>query len=667
MLKQILFVFLLIMAKCPDSSADVQSIDTTSFRIYPRLSFYSYEGTGEFLLHIPASALQSTLSVTLTAGEQTLASWKGKPGRNIIRIPFNIGLSPSTYRVSAVITSSAGSGSKYCAGTDLIILKHKPNEVKTDRLTGGLVVNRLPYFPFGFYCYSPVPQALMEEEAVRGFNMISPYQTILPETLKDRKAYMNRCAELGMKVHYNLLSLSGGGGVDSRIKGLSQDEKRKRLREEIRTFMDHPALLSWYISDEPNGSKVLPETLEEIYRMVKETDPWHPVTMVFMAPFMASRKYAGALDIVMADPYPVPNHPIGMVGDVSGQLRTEFSGRKPVWMVLQAFGGGEWWGREPTFQEIRSMTWQSIVNGATGIQYFVRQGPNYFPKSVAAWSECSRMAMEIAELTPWLLSDEEPGKVESSSGNIIVSSRLYHGQLMVMAANKINEPASVSIRIKGFGSGQASVIFENRTVRVSGGLISDHIAPYGSQVYMIDLNPPKKGGNDEMANLLRDPGFEDTSAPGVPSACYARPGGDRGATYFLDTREAHEGNHSLRLLTPAEGKSVALRMFPFTAKAGSTYGISIWAKCDPEQRFSPAVTNEHNERLYNENNNQIVEIELGAFGKARFAPDGEWRRYMTFVTIPADTARTVRTNLIIRMPGQGVAWFDELKIYEEKR
>jgi len=57
--------------------------------------------------------------------------------------------------------------------------------------------------------------------------MISPYQKILPETLNERKAYMDRCAELGMKVHYNLLSVSGGGGVGSKIEGLSDVEKRR--------------------------------------------------------------------------------------------------------------------------------------------------------------------------------------------------------------------------------------------------------------------------------------------------------------------------------------------------------------------------------------------------------------------------------------------------------
>ena len=151
--------------------------------------------------------------------------------------------------------------------------------------------------------------------------MISPYQTILPETLKERKAYMDRCAELGMKVHYNLISLSGGGGVDSRIEGLSAEEKKLRLIEEIKTFMNHPALLAWYISDEPNGFKIPPETLEEIYHLVRNTDPWHPVSMVFMAPFLASKKYANALDIVMADPYPVPNYPIALVGDVSRSVK----------------------------------------------------------------------------------------------------------------------------------------------------------------------------------------------------------------------------------------------------------------------------------------------------------------------------------------------------------
>lgn len=630
-----------------------QLVDPKPFKLYPRYSFYSFEKSGEFLLLIPPGLKNNVFSVDIDINGKKITTVRGAAKGNIIRIPFNIGFIPGNYKVIAQIHPASSPGDEYSATTDLNILLHKQNEVKTDRLTGALIVGHRQFFPFGFYCYSPVAQTLPEEEVVRGFNMMSPYQTILPENLKDRQSYMDRCAELGMKVHYNLLSLCKDG------KDLN------RIRDEIRTFMNHPALLAWYISDEPNGSKVPPDSLEEIYRTVKETDPWHPVSMVFMAPFQASKKYADALDIVMADPYPVPNYPIGLAGDVTGQLKSVFNLEKPVWMVLQAFGGGEWWGREPTIQEIRCMTYQALINGATGIQYFIRQGLNYFPKSVSSWSECGRMAMEVAEITPWLLSDEEAPSVESSSQSIHVASRVHDGQLLIVAVNRKNEPAAVSFRIKSPVRANARVIFENRDLQVTGGVISDHLSAFGSQVYLIDLHPYSKAVQTGFPNLLKDPGFEDNSLPGVPAACYARPGGDRGATYFLDTREHHEGNHSMRFITPVQNKGISLRLFPFKVKAGASYVISIWAKADPEEQAG-FVTNRKNDRLcINDVPMQFVEVELGAFGRARFEPDNEWRRYMTFITIPSDTIPSFRTNLIVRMPGKGVAWLDEMKVFEE--
>jgi hypothetical protein len=171
--------------------------------------------------------------------------------------------------------------------------------------------------------------------------------------------------------------------------------------------------------------------------------------MVFMAPFLSARNYASALDIVMADPYPVPTRSVSLAGETARQLKNEFTGKKPVWIVPQAFGGGEWWEREPTLQEMRSMTWQAIINGATGIQYFVRQGLNYFPKSAAAWGECGRMAVEVAELTPWLLSNDPAPVVVSDNSNLQVSSRSYKGRTVVLAVNKTNEYITSPVRITG--------------------------------------------------------------------------------------------------------------------------------------------------------------------------------------------------------------------------
>jgi hypothetical protein len=364
----------------------------------------------------------------------------------------------------------------------------------------------------------------------------------------------------------------------------------------------------------------------------------------------------------MADPYPVPDMPVSMIGNVTHQLKNEFAGKKPVWMAMQSFGGGEIWEREPTIQEVRSMTWQAIIRGASGIQFFVRQGLNYFPKSAATWAECGRMAMEVAELTPWLLSDEESLPVETNSPNIIISSRRHNDQLLILVVNRINEPSVITLRIPGLKNARAEIPFENRSLPVTSGSITDHISAHGSQAYIIRLNPdnsPVKASSGR--NLIIDPGFEDNSSPGIPSSCYARPGGDRGATYFLDTRDKVEGNHSLRLVTPQESKGVTLRFFPCRVKAGASYIISIWAKADPEQRRVANSLNEDPKNL----NPQYVEILFGEFGHARFVPDDKWRQYVTFVTIP-DEEESLKANLILKMSGQGVAWFDELKVFEEK-
>lgn len=639
---KILMPIVLVISVCQNSIS--QQIDSSSFRINTRLSFYSYEKEGEALLLVPKILVYHNLDVILKINNSVVNSWKGMPGKRIIRLPFQIVLQPAEYKIDADI-SVTGSRTKYLASSILTILEYKSNEVKTDRLTGGLIVSKQEFFPFGFYCYTPVYPTLPEEEAVRGFNMISPYQKILPQTFSQRKAYMDRCAQIGMKVHYNLLSVTGGGGVGSRIEGFTEQEKNDLLLNEINAFRDHPALLAWYIADEPTGNNMPPDSLLKIYKIIRKADPWHPVSVVFMAPFMSSKKYSDCLDIVMADPYPVPDIPVGMVGDAAASLAAEFRGRKPVWIVPQAFGGGEWWGREPTLQEMRAMTYQSIIKGARGIQYFIRQGLNFFPKSTSAWGECGRMAVEIAELTPWLLSDEENTEVRSATRDVMVTSAVHDGQLMIMAANKANSPQSAGYSITKLLSGKAKVIFENRSVTVSNGYFSDHLSAFGTQVYLIDLvkkEDPVKPWSD---NLIRDPGFEDVSSPGVPASCYARSGGDRGATFFLDSREHFEGNHSIRLVTPRENGSARLRFFPVTVRNGRNYYISIRARSALEK-------------------GGVFEIALGEFGSARFALTNEWKEFVTVVTIPYNNDLPPKTNVILQMPSAGAAWFDMLQVAE---
>lgn len=640
-----------------------QAVDTSSFTSFTRYSFYTTEKKAEILLHVPSNLIYVHLDILTSLGGKPLIEWHGTAGKGIISIEFE---TPDSLRkgilLSEIVTAK---GLKYISSCEFLRLNHKPNEVRIDRLTGGLIVNNRQFYPFGFYCYSPVYPTLPEEETVRGFNMISPYQKILPETLGERKVYMDRCASLGMKVHFNLLSVSGGGGVNSKLDGIQKEQKRAYLINEIRTFMDHPALLAWYISDEPTGNKVSPEDIEEIYKLVKSIDPWHPVSVVFMAPFRSARKYSEGTDIVMADPYPVPERSVSMVGEVTGSLKREFYGEKPVWIVPQAFGGGELWSREPSLQEVRSMTWQAIIKGATGIQYFIRSGLSSFPKSIATWNECGRMALEVSSLTPWLLSDEETIMVNSSSKNILVSSRMHQGQLIIMAVNTINEPSRILLDMARSFSGKASVLFENRNINVAGGIITDIIPAFGTLVYRINIKAETGNSLTWKENLVTDPGFESVTSPAVPTSCYVSSGGDRGATYFLDPREHIEGNYSLRLQTPEEGKGITIKLFPINVNTGSSYLVSLWAKCDPGQRFDLRSDSALKDHGTIRQTDQYVEVGLGDFGTERFVPGSSWKQYMGTINIPADSTSTRKVNVILRMPGQGVGWFDMIQVVED--
>ena len=630
-----------------------QSADSVSFSLIPRFNFQIPAEKAEMLLHIPENQIYNNIKINLSIDGRTVYSFTGKPGSKIMRLPFEAAMSEGNNRATAEI-KSVSTGRKYIASASFAVLRHKYNEVRTDRLTGGLIVNDRQFFPYGFYCYSPVYPTLPEEEAVKGFNMISPYQKIRPETFNERKAYMDRCAQLGMKVNYNIISVSGGGGVGSKIEEISEEEKKERLISEIKAFMDHPALLAWYISDEPDGRKIPPEKLQDIYDIVKKTDPWHPVSIVFTAPFISSGKYSSTTDIVMADPYPVPDLPVTVVGNVAEKLRHEFEGEKPVWIVPQAFGGGELWSREPTIQEMRSMTYQAIINGARGIQFFVRQGLNSFPKSSAAWDECGRMAVEIALMTPWLLSDEVTIPVKAYSAGILVLSSVHEGQLLILAVNKTNSPLKADIRIMGKTTGTAKVIFENRTLIISRGTITDYLPAYGSQAYLIDITGIPNRVIPYKDNMIKDPGFENMSGLGVPASCYAWNEGDRGSTFFLDTREHYEGSHSLRLITPQRNKGPRLKFFPVNISKGRKYCISVWAKADATIQDSAG----------GKTSAPGFELALGDYGKASFIPGSEWYQFVTFVTIPSDSIPSSKVNVVLRMPEKGVAWFDMLQMFE---
>ena len=638
------------------------------------LSFYMDEAEGRLVLtDLPVITGDAELRADVLAGDRVLA--RGAPvvqgRRPWVAFPLDSlpeGTTELTCRLRA-----GGEGEAARAAAPVTRLPPRANAVQVDRLGGGLRVDGLPWFPFGFYCYWPVQPTLAGEEAVRGFNLMSPYQPNDPGSLGQRLAYLDRAAAVGMKVHYQLLDVTGGGGVYSgAAPEIPYDRREQWLRTEIEAVRGHPALLAWYIADEPGLRGVDPGQLQRLYESVRELDPYHPVTMVFLNAGAAQR-FAAAVDVAMVDPYPIPNAPPASIGPAVAAARRGPGARMPVWLVGQAFGGGEHWTREPTARELRLMTWLAIVEGATGVQYFIRHGLSGFPKSPAAWAAAGRAAQEVQALTPYLLSREPPPLALPSPEGVRAAAWRHGGETVIAAVNTGNQPLAFELLLPGTGAEtlEADVLYEDRVVPLrtvsrgrSPGLLrrplglltgllrrggdapagqdlqlEDVIDAYGVRLYRLRGPAPPPVS---VLNHIVDPSFEWDPAPAVPAAVYAQVGAGRGATAFVDGRRAHHGRRSLRLVSPGDGEGVRIRPYAPSVAPGRTYRLSVWAMA----RSGSAP---------------VLRLHSHAGGdSADFVLSDRWTRYH----LDASTGGATRAGLALGLATAGTAWLDLVEYHD---
>lgn len=538
-------------------------------------------------------------------------------------------------------------------------LPYKDNGVQIDYLTGVVRAEGLPIVPSGFYCYSPVQQTLPEEEAVRGMNLISPYQNIGRQPRKERIAYLDRAAELGMKVNYNLLSIAGGGG-GAKAAATDKAKKMELLRDEIRALKDHPAILSWYVADEPEGQGISAETLEEIYDIIRAEDPYHPITLVIMSAG-PGRHYAASCDIIMADTYPVPNSSAAdVIGTIRG-LREELQYEKSIWYVPQTFGGAEFWPREPTPAEIRMMTWGAALEGARGFQAFIRHGLNGFPKNQYMWETYAKACREIQELTPFFERGTERTPRVVSDRTLYARAYTLGGQRAVVVLNPRAEQATYKVVLPGDPAfnGRAYDMGDNSVREVVNGTIDGVLAPFGVQVLRLFDDPAAErafAGDHRPAsgsNLLLDPSFEwQYSVSGnVPAAVYGNAGKDRGATYAIDSRTAYHGGHSLRMVTPKSGRGASVSFYPLPLQLGKSYIMTVWA------RASEASLN----RL-RKGEKMLFRLNLGNIASQEFELTERWTKYELSATYTTAASEARYLNSSITLLTAGTAWFDLVEV-----
>jgi hypothetical protein len=283
---------------------------------------------------------------------------------------------------------------------------------------GYAAVDGRPFFPIGVYTYR-LDRATLDELKGMGFN------TVVAGFEPDQLPLIH----------------------EARMKAICVDGPEWRA-----AAPNHPALLGWYLMDEPEGGKTVPEVLAA-YRRLKRADPSHPVGLVHSM-FEAISIFRDCADFTMPDVYPVTaerDAPLASVARYVDEARRVHGEGWPCWPFIQAFGGpdtdgGKW--ALPTPREVRCMTFLAVAHGATGVLYF-----SHWPQGGETWRSLAGLNRDLTRVVPWLVAaDGEEVGAASSRAEVHLRVRRVGGDYLVIAVNDSREAVRAGLRVDGLGA-----------------------------------------------------------------------------------------------------------------------------------------------------------------------------------------------------------------------
>lgn len=274
-------------------------------------------------------------------------------------------------------------------------------------------------------------------------------------TTERLREILDRCAAAGLRV----------------IPWLDGNIARERFVGHITALRGHPALLCWYVYDEPSGPGF--EEAQARLKLAKELDPSVPALINYLGDKLTDQRG----DIYSTDVYPIPHSaPNAAISAVAQMAAAAEKEHKPVWMWLQGTGYAYWMAREPTPRELSCMVYGSLIAGARGIYYFAQ-----VPRTKQCFDEMRALCVETETLEPVLGSLDSP-PLTCDRPQVMAKAFAHQGELWVLAVNTGMQPTEPTFTLHG-AAGNGAVEFEGRAVQAREGHWTDSFGPYERHVY----------------------------------------------------------------------------------------------------------------------------------------------------------------------------------------
>ena len=348
-----------------------------------------------------------------------------------------------------------------------------------------LIVDGKPFFPLGMY-WSGVSEADLDLYAKTPFNTLMPYGS--PNDI----AMLDKINERGLKIIYSIKdAYYGTTWCPKQIK--SEADEAAFVKQKVEQFKNHPALLAWYINDELPASMI--KRLAGRQKQMEELDPDHP-TWVVLYQYKEVRNYMDSFDVIGTDPYPIPGDP-GKAGEQARTVREQTYGFRAFWQVPQAFDWACYRKTEeerakaqpPTEDEIRTMSWQAIVNGSNGLIYysfFDLKKPMVKIPFEESFGRVCRVAAEIKPFVPVIMSIEPAPTAKLVKGDgVDIRVWNYEGKTYLLAVNSTKKVVAAEVTMgKAFAEAN-NVLGTKGGVTLAGGKLDLQFAGYEAKMIVL--------------------------------------------------------------------------------------------------------------------------------------------------------------------------------------
>ena len=238
---------------------------------------------------------------------------------------------------------------------------------------------------------------------------------------------------------------------------------KEKVRPNVLAWKAHPALLAWYLIDEPSSVTLPARDLLEQYRYLKELDSDHPLLIASCA--ASDVQYARAVDIFAPDPYPIETGtPLRELPARIRPLKEIASGTPPMpqtWAVIQV---AQWVEKRrlPSEEEMRLLSLSALSQGVTGLLFY--EFRDYADNAPKHWQSIGRVVRSLQTVIPALLAPGEVVRDVPASDRRVYSLAKQVGQGATAMTWVIAANPSQDIAGEPMGLGKITFTLAGRSV-----------------------------------------------------------------------------------------------------------------------------------------------------------------------------------------------------------